>query len=1387
VCDSKDNNCDGNIDEAMSDVPCYTGPKSTSGVGVCKSGVQSCQNGQWAVCTGEVLPAATDDTCNNQDDDCDNQTDEEYVQAESTCGTGACASTGTVSCQGGELSDSCDPAKTDGTDCDDGFFNTVDDSCTLGVCAGVDKCADVICEASSQCHNAGICDILTGACNNPPKTDGADCNDGDDTTADDACTSGVCGGMQKCADVTCVASSQCHDAGTCEATTGVCSNPTKTDGSACDDGKGICADGVCTDHPFRGALLNLQQATGAYGGSNAEVQLVLADVNDQLGYAIVAFDVDQTGTILSTLQNALFGIQQSEVLDPTIGSLFQGEQSAVTNEAFDWVKMQLQEALGLVTDSFEQDTLAQAQVFMAEAQANQNQGGADIETLGLVIDTHFWTQIMYDGEPNPAWDLGQFDVGPLTTYATESTVLPGQTWVQAGADTLEGLAPSAQEILELGGLETQSLDTIIPMLLGLTNTCEDLKTAENEGAWVRNWQWALSQIVYLFAQRGLEDAQTMLGTDHALVQLLDEQVQEMTQHIGKVETDAFVQGLIGSECLLFSVHNRTITTGLDVPDACCGSFVQFALLDSQLPFPSNCIACGDGILSPGEACDDGKQQTGDGCDAACQAEVGWSCDSNGCTDINECAEADCGPGGTCSEAEGESNPGQYTCTCEPGHEGGSINTPCHASECAATVVFNSDYAASGSITGVTGDTVQVNCLTGWSGGGLWECLADGTWSGDACTANSCAPYQVANSNYSVSGSITATTLDNRLVRCDHGYSGTQTVTCQTTGTFETATCVQIDECTSGFDNCHSVAACTDTDGSFSCQCPSGYSGNGYVDTCNDTWSVMPTNGSACDDIPLGTGCAPCEAGTYEDNNSCVPCPAGSYCPTGAAAALPCPPGTTSQASAGACAPCGAGTYQDNNSCVPCPAGSYCPEGSADHTTCPTGSYCPQGASAALPCEAGYYCPDGAVAALPCPPGTTSQASAGSCAPCETGYTIVGTSCVQNGDTCAVALVIDPSALPFEVTGNNTGLGADYSGGVCGTSNGGTQPDEVYTFTPTVGGEYAISQPGYVNGSGPPLFYVTTDCEDILNTCVGGVDLSDSDVPEQQFGVELTAGTTYYIIVDSFDAADVGEYTLRVELANINECTDGTHNCDGNATCTDTENGYDCTCNPGFSGDGFACAPNPSGPCDSDPCLNGGVCTEGEFSVCQGASCEQLACLDAVCALDSFCCDHWDFNCANCAAGDPGMGGIDCSAAKEPCTSDFECKCPEDFGGLTCEEPVKKGCHADTVIGCNTFGKISPIIQHSIEGFFVEVEVQTDGAFVALNLYLDDTSIAPYDAVFYAAGDKECSPLEPQPVYSGDSGFFGTMFNTSSVIQIFVDAWTYSPGDKLPMTVEIMCM
>ena len=48
------------------------------------------------------------------------------------------------------------------------------------------------------------------------------------------------------------------------------------------------------------------------------------------------------------------------------------------------------------------------------------------------------------------------------------------------------------------------------------------------------------------------------------------------------------------------------------------------------------------------------------------------------------------------------------------------------------------------------------------------------------------------------------------------------------------------------------------------------------------------------------------------------------------------------------------------------------------------------------------------------------------------------------------------------------------------------------------------------------------------------------------------------------------------FSDINECATGTHNCSADAACSNTEGSYNCTCKPGFYGDGRHCEPGKVG-------------------------------------------------------------------------------------------------------------------------------------------------------------------------------------------------------------------
>ncbi len=42
------------------------------------------------------------------------------------------------------------------------------------------------------------------------------------------------------------------------------------------------------------------------------------------------------------------------------------------------------------------------------------------------------------------------------------------------------------------------------------------------------------------------------------------------------------------------------------------------------------------------------------------------------------------------------------------------------------------------------------------------------------------------------------------------------------------------------------------------------------------------------------------------------------------------------------------------------------------------------------------------------------------------------------------------------------------------------------------------------------------------------------------------------------------------FSDIDECSEGSHTCDENANCTNTDGSFKCQCKIGFSGDGDTC-------------------------------------------------------------------------------------------------------------------------------------------------------------------------------------------------------------------------
>src|SRR2546428_172475 len=153
--------------------------------------------------------------------------------------------------------------------------------------------------ALDECRVAGTCDTTTGVCSNPNKANGSTCNDNNACTSGETCQSGTCGSptstvtfttldqchvaricyrtpasawkTNKANGGTCTDNNACasgetcfffndaapteiytlslHDAlpiaGTCDTTTGVCSNPNKANGTTCNDNNACTSGETC--------------------------------------------------------------------------------------------------------------------------------------------------------------------------------------------------------------------------------------------------------------------------------------------------------------------------------------------------------------------------------------------------------------------------------------------------------------------------------------------------------------------------------------------------------------------------------------------------------------------------------------------------------------------------------------------------------------------------------------------------------------------------------------------------------------------------------------------------------------------------------------------------------------------------------------------------------------------------------------------------------------------------------------------------------------------------------------------------------------------------------------------------------------------------------------
>ncbi|TKS85238.1 Fibrillin-3 Fibrillin-3 C-terminal peptide [Collichthys lucidus] len=241
----------------------------------------------------------------------------------------------------------------------------------------------------------------------------------------------------------------------------------------------------------------------------------------------------------------------------------------------------------------------------------------------------------------------------------------------------------------------------------------------------------------------------------------------------------------------------------------------------------------------------------------CTCLNGFTGDGKNCSDFDECQvqNGGCHPDASCTNMDGF-----FYCACPPGMEGNGFDCQ-DVNECEENATLPHNCSAEALCNNTNGSYI-CECQDGYYGDGFVCEDVDECQLATACSRN-----------------MTCSNLP-----------GSYSCSCILDMVYDKGTCVSEETCLNTTDVCHPLAQCTLHQGSFYCQCLSGYEGNGIecwdMDECDQSQKQVCPAFSNCINTNGSYICECWEGfqdnGTHcEDKDECVTgnftCPDNSTC------------------------------------------------------------------------------------------------------------------------------------------------------------------------------------------------------------------------------------------------------------------------------------------------------------------------------------------------------------------------------------------------------------------------------------------------------------------------------------------------------------------------------